>query len=455
MTLSQRIGRAGQGIGPGWDEGDVDRVWQGLRRKRRRRAAAAGAGLLSAVGLVVAGAFAFRSGGGLVGIEGDVRPPERAGRPAAEARPAERPPPAASTSERPVRLADGSTAAPWGAGAEPGSLVIREDGPRRVLVELARGGARFDVVRRPRRVFSVRAGEVTVSVLGTAFSVERVADRVGVVVTRGAVLVDWRVGSRRLDAGEEGWFPPLVVAARSAGAPAAPAPAPSHTRRNRHAGVRAESAGASGGPRGREIARSEPQPGTDTAIVAPVADVPSEARAGAPASEARPLIEAEHPEARPESRRAVASETRSTSGVAAPPAVDREEVSAGTLLAAADRARLAGRFEEGAALLRRLVRDYPADQRAPLAAFSLGRLLLGELGRPAEAARAFARARALAPDGPLAEDALAREVEAWVRAKEHDRARARAAEYFRAYPGGRRAADVDDSIDRATAGARP
>ena len=132
-----------------------------------------------------------------------------------------------------------------------------------------------------------------------------------------------------------------------------------------------------------------------------------------------------------------------------------EEVTASALLADADRARLAGRFEEGASLLRRLVRDYPGDQRAPLAAFSLGRLLLGELGRPAEAARAFARARALAPVGPLAEDALAREAEAWARAKQLERARARAAEYLRAYPGGRRVADVNDVIARATASSSP
>ena len=45
MTLMQRIRRAGQGLEPGWDERDVDRVWQGLRRKRRRRAIAAGAGV--------------------------------------------------------------------------------------------------------------------------------------------------------------------------------------------------------------------------------------------------------------------------------------------------------------------------------------------------------------------------------------------------------------------------
>ena len=86
---------------------------------------------------------------------------------------------------------------------------------------------------------------------------------------------------------------------------------------------------------------------------------------------------------------------------------------------------------------------------------TLGRPPLGELGRPVGAALAVARARALAPEVPLAEDALAREAEAWARAKQLDLARARATEYLRAYPGGRRAADVNEVIVRATASSSP
>ena len=103
-----------------------------------------------------------------------------------------------------MRFADGSTVVPLN-GRET-SFAVVEDTPQRIVVALAKGGARFDVVPRPERVFAVRAGTVTVSVLGTAFSVERVADRVGVAVTRGAVQVDWGAGARRLAAGEEGWF---------------------------------------------------------------------------------------------------------------------------------------------------------------------------------------------------------------------------------------------------------
>jgi transmembrane sensor len=77
-----------------------------------------------------------------------------------------------------------------------------------------------------------------------------------------------------------------------------------------------------------------------------------------------------------------------------------------------------------------------------VAAFTLGRVLLTRLGRPREAAAAFAGARARAPAGSLAEDALAREVEAWARAGELQRARARARQYLRSYPSGRRASSV-------------
>ncbi|MEO7092617.1 MAG: hypothetical protein ABI175_05150, partial [Polyangiales bacterium] len=82
------------------------------------------------------------------------------------------------------------------------------------------------------------------------------------------------------------------------------------------------------------------------------------------------------------------------------------------------------------------------DPRAPLAAFTLGRVLLEELGQPGQAAEAFAKARALGGAGPLAEDALAREVEAWWRAGATDKAHERAEEYVKVYPKGLRIRSV-------------
>jgi transmembrane sensor len=108
------------------------------------------------------------------------------------------------------------------------------------------------------------------------------------------------------------------------------------------------------------------------------------------------------------------------------------------LLLAGDVARLSGHADAAVAPLARAFALHPDDPRAPLAAFTLGRVQLEDLGSPRGAAQAFARARELAPGGPLAEDALAREVEAWSRAGETETARAQAVSYTRRYPHGHR-----------------
>jgi transmembrane sensor len=109
------------------------------------------------------------------------------------------------------------------------------------------------------------------------------------------------------------------------------------------------------------------------------------------------------------------------------------------LFARADQARAAGDPEAALAALRELVERYPHDPHAPAAAFTMGRLLLESSGRPREAASAFASARALAGGaGPLAEDALAREVEALHAAGDAPAARARAELYHASFPHGLR-----------------
>jgi hypothetical protein len=110
------------------------------------------------------------------------------------------------------------------------------------------------------------------------------------------------------------------------------------------------------------------------------------------------------------------------------------------LLLAADAARLSGYPSEAVPYLERVVRAHSSDPRSSLASFTLGRVFLDELGRPREAADAFARARAAG--GPLAEDALAREVEAASRAGDTSRSRELAREYQTLYPKGRRARAV-------------
>jgi transmembrane sensor len=114
------------------------------------------------------------------------------------------------------------------------------------------------------------------------------------------------------------------------------------------------------------------------------------------------------------------------------------------LMLAADVARQAGRPEHAVPFLERVVREHPHELCAQLAGFSLGKIYLDSMDDPAHAARTFAEVRAMAPTGGLAQDALAREVEAWARAGQTAAARAGAAEYVRVYPNGRRVAAVRD-----------
>jgi transmembrane sensor len=350
QDLLRQIADAGARLDPKLSDRDVDRLVEGARLRRRRRNLRR-AGLLTAAAVAVVG---------LAWLTRDIEPAKPLVQ-TLRSQPSTPSAPSSPASERVLRLADGSLVTPL----DPGSRIsVTADSARSTETLLAHGRGRFEVVRRPERVFSVHAGEVTVTVLGTIFTVERVADRVGVAVERGSVRVDWGVGSRVLQIGESGWFPPLQVR----GASVRP---PSHAKLGKlKAGLAA-------------VAKRQ--------------------------TAAKPEAPVENAEA---------------------------------LLLAADRARLAGRPEHGVELLRLLLREHGDDPRAPLAAFTLGRVLLMELGRPAEAAIAFAQVRQLAPGGPFAEDALARQVEAYSQAGQPERARARAIEYLRLYPAGRRAASV-------------
>jgi transmembrane sensor len=330
-------------------EPDVERLVRGAaeRRQRRRTRRTLAAGLVLGAMATVAVVSVLRfSGVGGVTAHAPLPPQSSVAVPHASSSPA--------ALER-VELGDASRAIPL----EPGTRVaVEEDSPERVQLRLERGRARFEVTRRAERAFSVRAGGVTVSVIGTTFGVELVADRVGVSVEKGSVEVDWGVGQKRLLAGERGWFPPLVVT----GTPEAALPGASESSDKR-------------------------------------------AASAAPSS--------------------------------TPPALGAKE-----LLSEVDAVRSQGQPGRAAELLRQILREHPNDPRAPLAAFTLGRLLLNELGRPREAAAAFQIVRQKAPASQFAEDALAREVEAWERASEHARARARASAYLEQYPAGRHARRV-------------
>jgi transmembrane sensor len=299
---------------------------------------------------------------------------------------------------------DGSTvtAASRDARAEP-----IEVGPELVSTRLSAGTARFSVTPNPKRVFRVIARDVTVTVLGTIFTVAIEPADVRVRVERGRVRVAWPAGERELSVGEE----VLVPTSAEATTP----PAPVHPA-DRAPETETPEAVANAVPPEKLPLESAASPS------------PRHATLAHPSVSWRELAE--------DGEYASAFAKMESDGTAA---VHDEP---GDLLLAADVARLGGHPEKAVAALTRVVTVHASDSRAPLAAFTLGRTLLDQLGRPREAAQAFATARKLDPRGALNQDALAREVESWSRAGEATLAHERATEYVERYPKGRRVAAV-------------
>jgi transmembrane sensor len=284
---------------------------------------------------------------------------------------------AETTSRAALVLEDGSTVQPL---ADEARIEAVESTAAKQAVRLVAGKARFDVTPRAQRKFEVEARGVTISVLGTSFVVAVDEKDVRVQVEHGHVRVSWPGGSRELRAGEQGVFDATKPVA----------------------------------PEALQLEVETPP--------APSAEA-SSARPAAPPSW-RALAE--------DGDYAKAYQRLNSEGASA---IHNEP---GDLLLAADVARLGGHPAKSVALLERVIKNHRGDSRAPLAAFTLGRVLLDQLGRPREAAAAFANARQLAPGGALAQDALAREVESWSRAGDAALARARANEYLERFPKGRR-----------------
>jgi transmembrane sensor len=331
----------------------------------------------------------------------------------------------------PLHLADGSQALALSRGA---AVVVERNEPDHIGLRLDTGGARFDVIPNTAREFIVRAGSVEVSVLGTIFEVERDGARVRVSVTRGKVRVRGaRVGAEEAHAkgdrepsillpGESAWFDDVprpahtvsdadvVPEAQAANATRERAPVlgrgPGHTvaeRRERRAANKAAAVRARGGHHAAAAAQDDDAPRAAWRSLSQSGDYESAYR----------LLE----------QSAVEDDT-------------------GALLDAADAARLSDHPQAAVQYLRKVVDQHRDSPVAPLAAFTLGRVLLERLGQPSEAAESFATARALAPQGSLAQDALAREVEAWSKAGHPDEAYRCAREYVEKYPQGRRLRSV-------------
>jgi len=274
-----------------------------------------------------------------------------------------------------VRLAEGTTIEV----DRGGSLeVVRERGDQ-VRVSLGRGQARFSVAKKPGRTFTVAAGAVTVTVVGTRFSVQRRDDgSVDVRVAEGRVRVQGPAGDVRLLGADEALTVP----------PAVPTPPPS--------------------------ARATPP-----AVTAP--DPPPDA------------------------------DDEGADPAPAPRADRRSRSGADELFATAGALRQDGDVRGAMARYEALVRRYPRDPRAALAAFEIGRLRMDRLGDPRGAARALGRALAADPPDSVREDAMARLVRAWAQGGAPDRCRRAKQAYLARYPDGVHAG----AVRRATCGDGP
>jgi len=316
-------------------------------------------------------------------------------------------PVASTTDSRPtelLRFDDGSNVTAKSGGAHVAALEVA---PNVVALRLDTGSARFSVTHNPARVFRVTARNVTITVLGTIFTVSLEPKGVHIGVERGRVRVTSPLGERDVSVGEDAVVPdaPEIVGASPT---ALPGPLPDETE-----------------------TPDVPAP-HEVRLPAPVApSAPS-----SPPAPSNPPRTSSWRELAEDGDYANAYKMMTAKGA---PAVRDEP---GDLLLAADVARLGGHPEAAVAAFQRVLVAHSSDSRAPLAAFTFGRTLLDQLGEPHEAAEAFATARRLDPGGALAQDALAREVESWSRAGDASRAHERAEDYFRLYPKGRRAAAV-------------
>lgn len=252
----------------------------------------------------------------------------------------------------------------------------------RVLFRIARGGATFTVTHRPSRLFRVEVGPVVIEDIGTVFTASHeTATSVRVSVKEGRVSVSWLGQHTELAGGESRVFQ----------------------------------------------VQADPKPERNTRSMEAVA----------------PRTHRESSED-PASWRTLARDGKFDGAYEAlksdpsNPVTDDVE----DLLLSADVARLSHHPVDAVDPLRKVIQHHRSDARAPLAAFTLGRVLLDELSQPAEAAEVFHQARALAPRGPLASDALAREVEACSRSGQTERAKTLAEEYVRQYPSGSRLRSV-------------
>jgi transmembrane sensor len=318
-----------------------------------------------------------------------------------------------------IDLSDGSSIA-----LDPGTeIATLTNGDKEVAIVVNRGHATFDVRPNGPRRWILTCDGVIVDVVGTRFELECGMDRTRVAVQRGLVHVRGPgVPGDSQDLGPaETFLAPRVVddvppSAPPSAAPPSAAPAP-------------------------RVPTSE----SDADAAAPVG------LSASPPASTRAL---------PMGWRALAAERRYPEAYRSlgPRGIEEAATSADVadLFALADVARLSGHHAEAELALVAIVRRHPHDARASTAAFTLGRMYLGPMGRTRDGAQMLSRALSLGLPAALREDALVRLVEAYGRAGDVEEARRAAERYVREYPTGRHRATVSPWLaDAAEPGTAP
>lgn len=196
--VSKRVRDAASAIDVPWDDVREQRVLNGVLARRRQEAAEPARTVrvgmrgrlvfLASAAALVAAAVVFFFVAHRPHVDGGVQATASASASAS----------GAGSAESKMALADGSEAVLHPDAA----IVVEEQEPRRVSIAQQRGRVRYSVKPNPAREFSVKAGDATVRVRGTIFTVALSDDAVEVSVERGRIEVE-RDGARRdVNAGE-------------------------------------------------------------------------------------------------------------------------------------------------------------------------------------------------------------------------------------------------------------
>jgi predicted Zn-dependent protease len=128
--------------------------------------------------------------------------------------------------------------------------------------------------------------------------------------------------------------------------------------------------------------------------------------------------------------------------------------SADELMVLVDVARATSNRGRAIQALRRVTQSFVSDPNAPIAAMTLGRMLM-QAGDRKGASEAFSLYRRLSPQGDFAEDALASDIQAAVEERNWERARTLAKQYEADFPDGRHLEQIREQLNTAQQTAGP